>query len=42
VWLREIKHDGFRIIARKDGDRVTSVMITSPDCHRAIHMGTTR
>src|SRR5262245_60924033 len=21
-WLREIKHDGFRIIARKDGPRV--------------------
>jgi bifunctional non-homologous end joining protein LigD len=22
-WLHEIKHDGFRIIARKDGERVT-------------------
>jgi ATP-dependent DNA ligase len=22
VWLHEIKHDGFRIIARKDGNRV--------------------
>jgi ATP dependent DNA ligase domain len=22
MWLHEIKHDGFRIIARKDGDRV--------------------
>jgi ATP-dependent DNA ligase len=22
VWLREIKHDGFRVIARKDGARV--------------------
>jgi bifunctional non-homologous end joining protein LigD len=21
-WLHEIKHDGFRVIARKDGDRV--------------------
>jgi len=21
-WLHEIKHDGFRIIARKDGERV--------------------
>ena len=21
-WLHEIKHDGFRIIARKDGNRV--------------------
>jgi hypothetical protein len=21
-WLYEIKHDGFRVIARKDGDRV--------------------
>jgi hypothetical protein len=23
VWLHEIKHDGFRIIARKDGAQVT-------------------
>jgi hypothetical protein len=22
TWLHEIKHDGFRVIARKDGDRV--------------------
>jgi bifunctional non-homologous end joining protein LigD len=22
VWLHEIKHDGFRVIARKDGPRV--------------------
>jgi ATP-dependent DNA ligase len=22
LWLQEIKHDGFRVIARKDGDRV--------------------
>jgi hypothetical protein len=22
MWLHEIKHDGFRIIARKDGDRI--------------------
>jgi ATP-dependent DNA ligase len=22
VWLHEIKHDGFRVIARKDGDHV--------------------
>jgi bifunctional non-homologous end joining protein LigD len=22
MWLHEIKHDGFRVIARKDGDRV--------------------
>jgi bifunctional non-homologous end joining protein LigD len=22
LWLHEIKHDGFRIIARKDGSRV--------------------
>jgi len=21
-WLHEIKHDGFRVIARKDGDRI--------------------
>jgi ATP-dependent DNA ligase len=23
LWVHEIKHDGFRIIARKDGERVT-------------------
>jgi ATP-dependent DNA ligase len=22
-WLHEIKHDGYRILARKDGSRVT-------------------
>jgi bifunctional non-homologous end joining protein LigD len=22
LWLHEIKHDGFRVIARKDGPRV--------------------
>ena len=22
TWLHEIKHDGFRVMARKDGDRV--------------------
>jgi bifunctional non-homologous end joining protein LigD len=22
LWLHEIKHDGFRVVARKDGDRV--------------------
>jgi ATP-dependent DNA ligase len=22
MWLHEIKHDGFRVIARKDGERV--------------------
>jgi bifunctional non-homologous end joining protein LigD len=22
AWLHEIKHDGFRVVARKDGDRV--------------------
>jgi bifunctional non-homologous end joining protein LigD len=22
AWLHEIKHDGFRVIARKDGERV--------------------
>ena len=22
MWLHEIKHDGFRVIARKDGNRV--------------------
>ena len=23
LWLHEIKHDGFRVIARKDGERVS-------------------
>jgi bifunctional non-homologous end joining protein LigD len=22
VWLHEVKHDGFRVIARKNGERV--------------------
>ena len=22
LWLHEIKHDGFRVVARKDGDRI--------------------
>ena len=22
LWLHEIKHDGFRVVARKDGERV--------------------
>jgi ATP-dependent DNA ligase len=22
LWLHEVKHDGFRVIARKDGERV--------------------
>ena len=26
LWLHEIKHDGFRVIARKDGDRVRLYM----------------
>jgi ATP-dependent DNA ligase len=25
LWIHEIKHDGFRAIARKDGDRVRSI-----------------
>jgi hypothetical protein len=29
LWLHEIKHDGFRVIARKDGERVKPM--TSPD-----------
>jgi bifunctional non-homologous end joining protein LigD len=24
-WLHEIKHDGFRVIARKDGERVRAL-----------------
>jgi hypothetical protein len=27
VWLHEIKHDGFRVIARKDGEAVASISI---------------
>jgi hypothetical protein len=29
VWLHEIKHDGFRVIARKDGARVTEKALHS-------------
>jgi bifunctional non-homologous end joining protein LigD len=25
LWLHEIKHDGFRVIARKDGDGVRAL-----------------
>ena len=25
AWLHEIKHDGFRVVARKDGGRVDSM-----------------
>jgi bifunctional non-homologous end joining protein LigD len=24
-WIHEIKHDGFRILARKDGDQITLI-----------------
>ena len=33
MWLHEIKHDGFRIIARKDGDRVR--LYSRPDSRAA-------
>jgi hypothetical protein len=29
-WLREIKHDGFRVIARKVGERVKLIAETRP------------
>jgi bifunctional non-homologous end joining protein LigD len=28
LWLHEIKHDGFRVVARKDGDRVRALQPT--------------
>src|SRR3984893_14814714 len=31
AWLHEIKHDGFRVIARKDGDRVRLYSRQGPD-----------
>jgi bifunctional non-homologous end joining protein LigD len=30
LWLHEIKHDGFRVVARKDGDRVR--LYSRPGC----------
>ena len=30
LWIHEIKHDGFRIIARKNGDRVRLSSIAVP------------
>jgi ATP-dependent DNA ligase len=36
-WLHEIKHDGFRIIARKDGPECGSIVVlsmTSPAASR--------
>jgi hypothetical protein len=39
LWLHEIKHDGFRIIARNDGERVrlSGPATTSLAALRAIH-----
>jgi len=34
-WLHEIKHDGFRVIARKDGDRVRLYSRPGNDLTRA-------
>jgi ATP-dependent DNA ligase len=37
LWLHEIKHDGFRVIARKDGPRCGSIAgpaMTSPVASR--------
>jgi bifunctional non-homologous end joining protein LigD len=37
LWLHEIKHDGFRIIARKEDSRVrlfTATAATSPTASR--------
>jgi hypothetical protein len=44
VWLHEIKHDGFRVIARKDGNRVKlySRPRPSPGCARAPASSTAR
>jgi ATP-dependent DNA ligase len=33
AWLHEIKHDGFRVVARKDGERVAPAT-TSPTASR--------
>jgi ATP-dependent DNA ligase len=37
-WLHEIKHDGFRIIARKDGKRVKLYSRPGNDLTRAAQM----
>ena len=38
LWLHEIKHDGFRIIARKDGERVHRPVVAPerPDTVRVL------
>jgi ATP-dependent DNA ligase len=42
-WLHEIKHDGFRVIARKEGKRVRLYSRPGNDLRRArstmVHMG---
>ena len=35
-WLHEIKHDGFRVIARKDGDRVRLYSRSGNDFHPSL------
>src|SRR5262249_38297877 len=35
LWLHEIKHDGFRVIARKDGERVRLYSRPGNDLTRA-------
>jgi len=36
-WLHEIKHDGFRIIARKSGARVSSIAVRAMTSRAASH-----
>jgi bifunctional non-homologous end joining protein LigD len=31
LWLHEVKHDGFRVVARKDGERVRLYSRTGTD-----------
>ena len=38
-WLHEIKHDGYRIIACKDGSRVTSLDAPRHEFHRQVAEG---
>jgi bifunctional non-homologous end joining protein LigD len=34
LWIHEIKHDGFRIIARKKGAQVRRTRLTARDARR--------
>lgn len=42
AWLQEIKRDGFRVVARKDGDRVRLYSRPGNDLTNAFHSDATQ